>query len=92
MKASPAHSIEEMKFMELKSICTAFTEYAAMDAAVIISELHLPSYLKTIPVVQSEKVHGRGGKECSRGFEDGFVHIFEAHNIVYKVHVLFDLI
>lgn len=79
-------SIEEMKFQELKSVCAAFSEFARADAAIIISELYLPAHMKTIPVVSSEPVHGRGGSECGRGFEGGVVHTFEAHNIVYKVH------
>ncbi|CAM9112164.1 unnamed protein product, partial [Ectocarpus fasciculatus] len=81
----PVYNIEEMKFLELKAICTAFTEHAQLDAAVIIAELFLPAHMKTIPVTQIEKVHGRGGSECGRGFENGVVHTFEAHNIVYKV-------
>ena len=74
-----------MKFLELKAVCAAFTEHAQTDASVIVSELALPSYLKTIPVVSSEKVHGRGGAESGRGFDNGFEHVFEAHNIVYRL-------
>lgn len=81
----PVHNIEEMKFLELKSICTAFMENVKADASVIITELYLPSYLKTIPVTHTEKVDGRGGSECGRGFEGGYIHVFEAHNIVYRV-------
>lgn len=75
---------QQLKYTEIRSVTSDFVEQATRDSMIIIQEFCLPKHRKTIPVSQEEIIDGRSNK-CGRGHEDGKTHIFEAHNIIYRV-------
>ncbi|RYG70007.1 hypothetical protein EON64_01315 [archaeon] len=73
---------------ELSSLVSDFVQVVSADAITIISELHLPEHMRTVPVHSVKKVSGRGD-EMGRGIRGSRCCYF-AHNVFYTVALDYD--
>lgn len=72
-----------IKYAEIRDVCREFLRVVESDAIVLLHEHRLPPYLRSIPIVEEIKGHGRsdiGG----RG-DNGIHYIYEIHNVRYEV-------
>jgi hypothetical protein len=74
---------KQIKFAEISSVCKEFIDVATADAITIINEYYQPNMKKSILIYEEVDIDGRSNVS-GRGIS-GKKHMFEAHNILYRV-------